>query len=231
MEVRLANDRSFQVHGSLLEGAKFFQNLPTEERESKKSRETSFRLETVLPAVFEMYVQWLYTRKFATQSLVDKKLYGAYVDAYVLGDKIDDDEYRDAAMDKIIARWEGTGRIPSRTVFRAAFQNTLKGSPLRLIMVDIYVHGRNTEGAMKQDYANKYPADFVNEYINTLLLLSEETRGKSLPWETNREMYYAHHDSKSNHNTKGKEKVLVESHWIDDVRTIPDQDNDSEASQ
>ena len=231
MQVRVANDKSFQVHGSLLQGAKFFQNPPTEERESKQNRDTSFRLETVLPAVFEMYVQWLYTRKFATQSLVEKKLYGAYVDAYVLGDKIDDDEYRDAAMDKIIARWEDKGRIPSRTVTRVAFQNTTRGSPLRLIMMDIYVHGRKTEGAMKQDYANKYPTDFVNEYINSLLLLSEDTRGKSLPWETQREIYYDHHDSKSKNSTKGKEKVLVEPHWVDDVRTIPDQDNDSEASQ
>ena len=100
------------------------------------------------PAVFALYMQWIYRgRIFSRQDMGDtggnREEIDLLIEAFVLGEKLQDQECRDAVVDCLVdavdtpdgqdKRW-----YPTPGAIDRAYRGTPEGSPLRRLLVDMY---------------------------------------------------------------------------------------------
>ncbi|KAM0724081.1 hypothetical protein Q7P37_000261 [Cladosporium fusiforme] len=126
-----------------------------------------------------LYVQWIYGGRIFTRpgrggaEDKDKAPYSEtslLVEGFIFGEKIQDGDFRDAVVDAIIVSINDPGkddlvRYPSGTTVERAYEGTPEGSPLRKLMVDIYVHHGNRDWLHK--VANP---DFLRDLAEDLYL-------------------------------------------------------------
>lgn len=114
-----------------------------------EAREGKAVLEDVDPDIFDTYQQFLYFRKvesdfakMASESC--NREYNRLIRCYALGDRLGDGNFRDAAVDRIIANSntaiEGFNSFPFAGLTTIVYQMTPVGSPLRRLVIDQHVH-------------------------------------------------------------------------------------------
>ena len=133
------------------------------------------------PAAFEVYAQWLYTGKIliGARNRAGEEYQGwdHLVNAYILGDKLQDGHFADAVMDTIIAESNtnvnGFHFYPIGRIVQTIYNNTREGSPLRRLIVDQHVfHGAKT-------WFTESVADDINkEFLLDLVKAMFEERPK-----------------------------------------------------
>lgn len=90
---------------------------------------------------FEVYQTWLYTGTVFTNAVIDAQEsddeYGVLVRAYLLGQKLMDNDFKDTIIDAIVNKLLTTGLFDIRQT-GTVYDNTPKGAPLRRLWLDIY---------------------------------------------------------------------------------------------
>lgn len=104
------------------------------------------------PAVFALYIQWIYRgRIFSRQDMGDtggnQQEIKLLVDAFVLGEKLQDQDFKDAVIDSLVYAVDTPDEqdkkwYPTPSAVDSAYRGTPESSPLRRLMVDMhFFHG------------------------------------------------------------------------------------------
>lgn len=147
----------------------------------KESRERSIELREDDPNTFEIYQHWLYCGTIPTRDDGIGRTNAEYLQlakAYVLGDKLRDGNFKDVVIDAMQLRSrsiyaDGKCYFPGECSIRCIYDNTLKSSEARHLLVDFYVkHG--DELWLKGDEQEKFPRDFLMD-LAVALYKSKDT--------------------------------------------------------
>lgn len=128
------------------------------------------------PIIFNIYVQWKYKGKIlsatADQDDENQEEWLRLVQAYVLGDKLQDAAFKDAVLDSIIAKSNvavnGFHYFPIQNITTFIYANTVPKSPLRRLIVDQHVyHGQATwmENASVDDLDKEFLFDLSIAFL------------------------------------------------------------------
>jgi hypothetical protein len=172
------DEREYCVHRDLLSArSPYFAGASKDEW--KEGQERRVPLPDDEHIAVEFYVQWIYAGKIFSRPSTkdgDSSELSELVGAFVFGEKVQDDDFRDAVIDSVIASihtpdekgecWYPTGSTADR-----ACDGTPEGSPLRRLMVDLHLHhGRR---AWLSDVNN---VDFVKDLVGELYLDRDRER-------------------------------------------------------
>ena len=141
----------FRVHENLIRGrAPFFEKALS--RDWKESEEKIVKLPLQEPKTFELYKNWLYS--FRIYSQTDIAEYLLLVNAYIMGDMLQDPDFKDAIIDAIVDKAAPVSIYPL-ALTKNVYENTLPASPLRRLFVDFHVAGSgNPDGWWYNDPQN-----------------------------------------------------------------------------
>ena len=118
------------------------------------------------------YVQWLYTGKIACKTPAeDNEAYCYLASLYVLGEKLLDRNFQDMVVNVITAftRWIDPtttfAYFPSPSAIAIAYHYTPPGSPIRRLLVDIFVR----HGSPNWLDSRCFGQDFMHELARTMM--------------------------------------------------------------
>ncbi|RFU24056.1 hypothetical protein B7463_g12285, partial [Scytalidium lignicola] len=159
----------------------------------KESGQRLVRLEEDDPNTFELYLHWLYRDTLPVRidepGPASNSEYLQLAKAYILGDKLQDSDFKDVVTDAMIDKCkskasDGRSWFPVGPVIKCIYDNTLESSKARRLLVDIYVH--NGSGSWISDWAKKddIPKDFL--YDITIALLSKRGGSEGVGSEDNK---------------------------------------------
>lgn len=126
---------------------------------------------------FQVYMNWLYSKRLPVKSedpLDDEYLLIAKM--IVLGDRLQDLDFQDAAVDAILDKSRSStmnGQAIAPTV-NYVYENTLEDSKARKLLVDFYVCRGNEDWLRDSDGLRDLPAEFISDLAIALL----QRRGK-----------------------------------------------------
>ncbi|EON65084.1 hypothetical protein W97_04319 [Coniosporium apollinis CBS 100218] len=139
---------SFYVHERLLRDASRFFDAAMRGG-WKESTERVVLLPVDDPEVFNLFVGWLYNRKFPTKNDVGSaegnEEYMLLAKLYVLGEKLQATAFKTAVIGAILGKAKtkvqpgGHSVYPAGSVVRYLYENTPPKSPVRRLLVDFYV--------------------------------------------------------------------------------------------
>ncbi|PPJ52863.1 hypothetical protein CBER1_11312 [Cercospora berteroae] len=122
------------------------------------------------PKTFEVYQAWLYDRKIYTDLWVDgihDKESRQLMNAWVLGDKLLDTDFKDALMDALVGRLRDTQAFAGlRLATSFIYSKTPDGSAPRRLLTDIYTyHGASwwVDEVMHSGLQETYAVDFLKD--------------------------------------------------------------------
>ena len=132
--------KRFAIHEGMIEPRSEFVRLALR-GEWKEAQERTIPLPEDDPKVFSVYQQWLYgglihTRYDNTRSKTDDE-YEILVKAYILGEKIMDQDFKDSIANAIVEKLRLLRRFDTGLT-SLVFDNTPSASPLRLLWLDAY---------------------------------------------------------------------------------------------
>jgi hypothetical protein len=146
-------EEELKVHEELLcDGSPFFASAS--KKEWLESQRRRIPLPDDKPYIVDLYLQWMYGgRIFSRQSTDggpgDGKEYDLLVDGFIFGEKVQNGEFREAVVDALIRSFavpdkRGERWCPAAPWVDRAYAGTPEGSPLRRLLVAMYVvHGTN----------------------------------------------------------------------------------------
>lgn len=110
--------------------------------EWKEARERTIPFPEDDPEVFSVYQQWLYGGRIHTYSSNNALFkpddeYKTLVQAYILGEKIMDQDFEDSIADAIVEKLRSLRRFDA-SLTDLVFDNTPSGLPLRRLWMDVY---------------------------------------------------------------------------------------------
>ncbi|GME65788.1 Btb poz domain containing protein [Neofusicoccum parvum] len=195
--------KAFFVHRKLIcEFSSFFRaacNGPW-----KESEEGIVTLPEDGPEEFGIYLKWLYTNELIDKNAsTENDAHGnpyqigrpnTLARAYVIGDKIQDILFKNAAIGALIQQISTTKSYPTGLA-QYVYENTPEKSPLRRLLVDFYAYGSTSKWYEKSDPErdiNAAPIDFFTDLVPKIV----EVRGNSgdinkegWPWIKNPSQY------------------------------------------
>nr|POE99364.1 hypothetical protein CFP56_52757 [Quercus suber] len=142
-------ERKFVVHKDLLcEHSAFFKAALSEPW--KEGQENTVTLPTDDADIFDLYAHWIYHWKIYSRELTsvsgpDSDECSILVSAFLFGEKVQDGNFKDATIDALIASvsipgGDGKRWYPTGSTIQRAYEGTPDGSPLRRLLLDMYVH-------------------------------------------------------------------------------------------
>lgn len=181
----------FQVHGAILcTSSKFFRKVLKPEwmslrGEDKKPIELTDPEDD--PETFTIYVHWLYYKALPA-SVSGKPSSGQIarlVDAYLLGEKLMDVSFKNAVMAAIITSFchspRSERRFPCTADIEALYDRTTPTSPLRSLIVDLWVYVAHTSKGWMRDVEN-VPKEFLID-VTKAMIKKRPTPSDQRPWE------------------------------------------------
>lgn len=143
----------------------------------KESRERSIELKDDNPDTFEIYQHWLYFGTVPTRddesSKTDEAEYLQLAEAYVLGDKLGDGNFKDVIIDAMLHKSlpkvsDGTPDLtrvfPGEHVIRHIYDNTPNSSEARRLLVYFYANygsSRWLNDAVQEEFPNEFLIDLA----------------------------------------------------------------------
>lgn len=137
----------FILHRELLIGrSEYFKAALKGEWKTKETDETMLVLTTIDlddddPAIFSIYAEWLHSGVICSTSAGSQQYdteFKTLVRAYILGDKLVDRGFKNTIIDAFIEKIHSDRRFDLEHP-RLIYDNTPRQSPLRRLLVDIYV--------------------------------------------------------------------------------------------
>ena len=158
--------KRFAIHEGVIAPRSEFVRLALR-GEWKEAQERTIPLPEDDPDVFSVYQQWLYgnlicTRYNNTVSQTDDE-YESLVKAYILGEKIMDQDFKDSIADAIVEKARCVHRFDT-SLTSLVFDNTPPASPLRRLWLDIYFHFGSFEWLEVDLVGGAINAEFMAEF-------------------------------------------------------------------
>lgn len=173
--------KRFKIHEDLIRPRSEFVRLALV-GEWKEAQERTIPLPEDDPNVFSVYQHYLYsglvhTRYNNTLSKKDDGTlskkddeYRMLVQAYILGEKIMDQDFKDSVTDAIIEKLRSVRRFDT-SLTSLVFDNTPSTSPLRRLWMDAYYHFGSSEwldaGACSSPINGEFLADFSRHQMRS----------------------------------------------------------------
>ncbi|KAL3477662.1 hypothetical protein BJX99DRAFT_269739 [Aspergillus californicus] len=172
-----SKEQPFFVHETLVRMASPFfdkaMNHPW-----KESQERCVKLPEDDPRSFEIFAHWLYFGKLAVNSEetsieIDDR-YLQLAKAYVLGNKLLCIKFQNDIIDAFIEKsdWRGehgVGLFPDEDCVMVVYGNSMPSSPIRRLLVNMYVEHGDGSWLRKSEGAGIYPRAFLTDLAIELL--------------------------------------------------------------
>jgi len=168
---------TFSVHEKLIcASSDFFEKALS--GKWKESKERSVKLEWDHPEAFQLYIHWLYYHTLPIRindpGFAGNAEYVLLANAYVLGDMLQDGNFKDAIIDAIIDKsntsaLDGKNWLPVGPVISCIYDNTVQSAKARRLLVDFYV--RLGSGDLLHDWSDmkEIPKEFLFDLAIELL--------------------------------------------------------------
>jgi len=170
--------KEFTVYTDVaMRSSKFFQAALT--RDWIESRTNRVTLKEVSAIHFENYLQWLSTND---SSHLDEFGMREAAKLYILGDFLDDSAFRITMLSLFAKDAIGNNRYPSNAIVTPAWEQTPENSPLRKIIVEIWITSSIKTMATRFAGIEK---DVPKEFIVDCLHRVSETQARSTERMTN----------------------------------------------
>lgn len=168
------SEQQFIVHKTTIcEKSKFFHAACSNVR-WREGKEELVRLPEVHPRVFKAYAHWAYTGKVSPEvewghaDVGEAEEQQTYVEAYIIGDLLDDRDLRQQVIDTMIKKTSTWMTMFSSGRLRRIWAKTPAGSPLRTFILEWKLY----EGCPQSIAVNlKTPHDYPDEYLRELLVM------------------------------------------------------------
>ncbi|KOS18473.1 hypothetical protein ESCO_000116 [Escovopsis weberi] len=167
---------TFSVHESLIRGAsRFFDKALRGEWLEARTRAVPCATDA---ATFEVFLHWLYRRalpvRIDSPGHEGNAEYLALARAWVLGDMVQADGFRDAAADAMIRKAaskaaDGATWFPVGGVIRYVYDNTAQGAQVRRLLVDLYTHHGHGNWISEWAKGEDLPKEFLMDLVVGLL--------------------------------------------------------------
>lgn len=175
IEVRVGSGKSeaqesFHVHRNVLQQTSpFFQNRLKAEGDNRERFQEAIELPEDGPSAFRLYVTWLYSHSLSIED-DDKNVKARYLaEAYVLGERIMDDSYKDTIMKALISYSEKADTVLGSLHVGIIYTGTPEGSPARQLLVAMYSWGVSGYTIPDRDCAKTYHSEFLQDLVVALL--------------------------------------------------------------
>jgi hypothetical protein len=170
-----AQEERFKVHRELLcNNSDFF--VSASKKEWMEFQKHQITLPDDDPGVVDLYIQWIYSgRIFSRQSADggpgDGKEFDLLIDGFVFGERVQNGDFKDAVVDALIKSFavpdkKGQRWCPAAPWVDRAYAGTPEGSPLRKLLVAMYViHGNRTwlQGTTNIDFLADLAGRFMED--------------------------------------------------------------------
>lgn len=138
--------KRFTIHEDLVTPRSEFVALALK-REWKEAQQRTIPLPDDEPDVFKLYKKWIYyCRIFSMNGTAANQQgdgeYCLLVKAYILGEKLVDNHFKDAIIDCIIDKLRSTAMFDLRLT-NPIYNHTPETSPLRRLLQDVYIWSGN----------------------------------------------------------------------------------------
>ncbi|OCL05222.1 hypothetical protein AOQ84DRAFT_441594 [Glonium stellatum] len=147
----------FSVHEDLICGrSRFFANAMR--HDWKEAEDRVVPLPDDLPSTFAVYRTWLYSGLLASRGFSTAEEWGVLCSAYILGEKLQDSEFKDTVVDAMIEKINEEPAFefnPEMVV--EIYENTPPQSHARRLLVDLYTF------AGKPSWLSKEKREFLHE--------------------------------------------------------------------
>ena len=147
----------------------------------KESKNRIIRLPANQPATFNLYAQWLYTRRIPSgdstfNGNTCEKEFRKLVDAYILGDQFQDTGFKNAVVDTFLCAVDmrdeaGTQFYPSGGCIKQLYEGTPGPCGFRRLLVDTFVQSGSYEWLEAPNGC--HPPEFLQDLAVALLKASE----------------------------------------------------------
>ena len=159
--------------------------------EEAKSNTINLRADD--PQVFEIFQNWLYGVNLELDSDQTKDI-SLLLSLWIFGDKIQVAEFQNAAIEGLRYATVERPRIFRLKDIETAFENSGEGSPIRKLIVDLYVWEGPVHGQMKKFLEEGYPQAFIAQvfegYVDTFPRPGWQTVRNKRPYGANAMPYY-----------------------------------------
>lgn len=143
-----------------------------------ESKSRSVRLKSEDPEVFQVYLHWVYQKSLPVRidspGLDGNAEYLQFAKCYVLGDLLQDGNFKDAALDAILEKAsakasDGRTWYPVGPVVRHIYDNTVDSSKARRLLVDLYTQYGHGEWLRKWAEPEDLPKQFLHDLATEVL--------------------------------------------------------------
>jgi hypothetical protein len=163
----------FSVHEDLIcSRSRFFANAMR--HDWKESEDRIVPLPDDLPSTFAIYRTWLYSGLLTSRGFSTTEEWGVLCSAYILGEKLQDSEFKDTVIDAMIEKINEEPMFefnPEMVV--EIYENTPPQSHARRLLVDLYTF------AGKSSWLSKEKREFLHEdFLYALLVQFMKSKEK-----------------------------------------------------
>ncbi|KAL8913277.1 MAG: hypothetical protein Q9172_007316 [Xanthocarpia lactea] len=145
------------------------------------------------PQIFEIFQNWLYGVNLELDSDQIKDI-SLLLNLWIFGDKIQVPEFQNAAIEGLRYATTEPPRHFRLKDIETAFENTGEGSPIRKLIVDLYVWEGPVRGQMKRFLEEGYPRAFIAQvfegYVDAFPRPTWQTVKNKRPYGANAVPYY-----------------------------------------
>ncbi|KAF2444321.1 hypothetical protein P171DRAFT_485776 [Karstenula rhodostoma CBS 690.94] len=158
------------------------------------------------PDAFALWRTWIYTGKLAIlpdpplapDSSLDERTahYAVLAHAYILGDYLVDVPFMNAVADVYVLNARGIdgsrALYPSNEEIGVLYDGTSPDSPIRKLLVDIWMYRGKVEWLETEAEDGVLPREFLVEVVRELLRLKKVREGETMsrPWKMTHEQYH-----------------------------------------
>lgn len=179
----VVHEHILRAHSSLFEAALG--------RDWKESNERLIKLPAAIPHAFDIYVHWVYLHQL--ELTVENGVTGIedLIDAYVLGDVLQDGDFRDRVIDGIMTRQRG--KVDDiRAWVKHVYENTKEKDPLRTFAIDSVVYCRKESWKVSEQQNKDVPEEALWDIIATIHKANGNVTYTSAPFKKNLCHYHVH---------------------------------------
>ena len=180
----------FPVHEAVIRRSSiFFDNAMKEEWAASRLDPRTVTLVDEDPAIFKIYLHWLYFKTFPT--VITKSTGGfnhetdMFSKSYVMGEMLIDTAFKNAVLiafrDALLNQPFYKPMRPGPIIAKIMYDGTLEGSPGRRFLVDVWVREANEKWAVHID---DMPLAFTKDLSKALIACARTCTPKMTSWTT-----------------------------------------------
>lgn len=198
VQVKVGHEKTFMVHkDTLCRSAPYFKAAL--EGEFKESKDQVLELPDDDPVAFSHFQLWLYTGNILESHEIAKDIcWTVLLDIYLFGDVRGIPRLQNEAIDVFIDKHVAMNHVPANRL-NFIYENTLDGSPLRKLMVDLFtfkVALTNIDNVLTEKRKGLYPQLFLMDLAKSLYEERAGTKKKIFDFRAVRSNYHIHDDGK-----------------------------------